>query len=237
LVAAFGSLVAAITAIVAVTKMQSVGWQGAKSGAEIPLDTLTLPRASSGPDFARLIEVLMSLRQYLDPESGETVLTTEEAAGIRACGFVARAGRWRCPLLPDDLVWHLPVLSALSDAIGPELRGSRWHPKRAAIRPMIPPTDPLSKFERRLIRRLQDAPGQRLDRGALKRTYWRRGAAFVDFTIDSLIAGDYITEHGHFLPAQPGRTEGAAGSADARACTKLLVDARPLRPVPVSTIY
>ena len=109
--------------------MYSAGWQWDR--AEIPLDMLNPPRPSSGPDYARLIEVLMSLRQSLDAESGETTLTSEEAASIRACGFSARAGRWRCPLLPDDLVWHLPVLRMLSDLYGPETRGGQWHPRRA----------------------------------------------------------------------------------------------------------
>ena len=118
---------------------------------------------------------------------------------IRACGLAARAGRWRCPLLPDCLVRHLSLLWMLSDQYGPETRGHRWHPKRAAVLPVIPPIDPLSRFDRRVIRRLQSAPGQRRNRQPLKHTYWRRGAAAVDFTIDRLIAGDYITESGGWL--------------------------------------
>jgi hypothetical protein len=205
--------------------MRSVGWQGARPGEEIPLDSLIPPRASSGPDYARLIEILMSLRQSLDLESGETILTTDEATRIRDCGLAARAGRWRGPLLPDDLVWFLPVLHALSDAIGPELgRGSRWHPRRAAVLPIIPSLDPLSKFDRRLIRQLQNAPGQSLPRSALKRTYWRRRAWLVDHTIDRLLAADHFTEHdGLFYPFS------RAGFKAWREA-----QARPRRLVPVS---
>jgi len=53
------------------------------------------------------------------------VLTREEAVQIRACGLAARAGRWRCPLLPDCLVRHLSLLWMLSDQYGPETRGQQ----------------------------------------------------------------------------------------------------------------
>ena len=59
--------------------------------------------AFSGPDFAALIEVLMTLR-YRPDHLGETKLNSREAARIRACGFEARAGwkrPWCCPLLPS----------------------------------------------------------------------------------------------------------------------------------------
>jgi hypothetical protein len=96
--------------------------------------------AVPGPDYQTLIPILQNLRQPLNPESGETILTSAEAAQIRACGFQARAGPWRCPLLPDNLVWFLPVLWMLSDRIGPELRiGTRWNPRRAAVRPVRSP--------------------------------------------------------------------------------------------------
>lgn len=203
--------------------MHSVGWHGAKPGSEIPLDVLLPPKAPQWPDYQALISILQDLRQPLDPESGETVLTSEEAARISACGLEARAGLWRCPLLRDNLVWWIPVLCMLSDLYGPETRGDRWHAKRAAVRQVVRPMDPLGKFDRRLIRRLLGAPGHCLTRSALKRTYWRRGASSVDFTIDRLLAMDYINEHGGLLYPF-SKTEFKAWQEEQK---------RPRRPIPV----
>lgn len=190
--------------------MQSVGWQGGR--AEIPLDTLIPPCASSGPDYARLIEVLLTLRQPLDPESGETILTREEAARIRTCRVAARAGRWRCPLLPDHRVRFLPALCGLSDAIGPEFRqGTRWHRRRAPVLPIIWPPEPLSTFDRRFLTRLARGP---IPRRRLQQSLGR------DFTVgmfhhilNRLVAGGYAVPH-------DGRVcltrEGAAVVSDAK---------------------
>src|SRR2546428_8251400 len=100
--------------------MTNIGGFG-NYGPQTPLNLLLSPRkAGRGPDYPALIPILQNLRQPLDLESGETILTSSEAAKIRACGIEARAGLWRCPLLPDDLVWFLPVLWMLSDRIGPD---------------------------------------------------------------------------------------------------------------------
>ena len=150
------------------------------------------PRLSEtppGPDFSTLVDVLLDLRQIPDA-AGETVLDSVEAARIRVCGFVARKGLWRCPLIPPEFL--LPGLWHLAADIDPATRPVVWHPKRAQLRKLLP-IDPLDKFARFLIRRLEKAPGQRLDRRELKRTFWRRGARFVDFTIDRLLAEDHIT--------------------------------------------
>ncbi len=159
------------------------------------MDILLPPKAPQWQNYPALIVILQDLRRPLDTESGETILTSTEAAMISACGLVARAGLWRCPLLPDNLVWHIPVLCMLSDLYGPETRGERWHFKRAAVRLFVGPMDALTKFGRRMIRLLQNAPRRCLTRSALKRTLWRAGARFVDFTIDRLIAADFITEY------------------------------------------
>jgi hypothetical protein len=172
-----------------------------------------------------LVDVLLNLRQPLD-RAGETILTYDEAAEIRACGIEARAGQWCCPPLPASVVGTIWMLSHLSDDIDPTTRPVPWREKRAGVR-HVPPLDPLSRFDRRLIERLQNAPGQRLDRRALKRTYWRRGAWFVDRTIDRLLTTDYITEYGGSLYPY------------SRAAFRAVLEARmrPPRPVPVSTIY
>jgi hypothetical protein len=179
---------------------------------------------SSDPNYSALVDVLLNLRQPLDC-AGETILTSDEAAKIRACGIEARAGKWYCPPLPANVVGTVWRLSHLSEEIDPATRPVPWREKRAAIRRVA--IDPLTMFDRRLIRRLQNAPGQRLDRRALKRTYWRRAAWFVDRTIDRLLTTDYITEYGGFLYPY------------SRAAFHALLEAqsRPRRPVPVSTIY
>jgi hypothetical protein len=183
--------------------------------------------AASGPTtgYDALIDVLLNLRQPLD-QAGETVLTPEEAAQLRACRVEARPGRWFCPTLPRSVVGPYRRLAFLCDDMDPYARPVPWREKRAGVR-HVPPLDPLSRFDRRLIERLQNAPGQRLDRRALKRTYWRRGAWFVDRTIELLLIADHITEYGGFLHPY------------SRAEFKALLEAqkRPRRPVPVSTIY
>jgi hypothetical protein len=200
----------------------NAGWHSGR--AENAFDILIPPRP--WPDFPALVPILLDLHQPLDTESGETVLTSAEAARIRGCGLAARAGRWRCPLLPDYLVFHVSILWLLSERLGPDsTRGNRWHLKRAAVLPLIPPIDPVSKFERRLILRLQLAPSQRLNRPALKRTYWRRGASAVDFTVNRLVAKDYITERDGWLYP--------FSRADFRKCQE--AERRPRLRVPIST--
>ena len=183
-----------------------------------------------GPEA--LIEIFRDYGLIPDDRGEIQSLSPSAAELIRSCGYSARAGQtWRCPLLPDEHVRGYPMFAHLSDGDWIARQWGHgpfdWHPKRAALRPIPRQLDPLSSFDRRVIRRLQNAPGQRLDRRALKRTYWRRGAWFVDRTIDRLIAEDRITEHsGSLYPYS-------------RAAFQALLEAqsRPRRPVPVSTIY
>jgi hypothetical protein len=145
-----------------------------------------------------LIEVLKRLRHDLDPESGETILTTEEAARIRACGFAARAGLWRCPLLPDNLIWWIPVLRLLSDLYGPETR-NRWHPKRAAIR-TIKPLDPITDHEQSILDLLGRAAGHHLTRRQLQQRVSRRfPTRYLDRMLHHLGALDRIVHEGDWL--------------------------------------
>jgi hypothetical protein len=191
------------------------------SSSAVPQNAVS---ATRGPNYPALVDVLLNLRQPID-QAGETILTSEEAARIRACGIEARAGKWYCPPLPASVVGTVWGLSYLSEEIDAATRPVTWCEKRAAIRRVS--IDPLTKFDRRVIRRLQSAPGQRLDRRALKRTYWRRGARFVDRTIDRLLTTDHITEHGGFLYPY------------SRAVFRALLEAqkRPRRPVPISIFY
>jgi hypothetical protein len=170
--------------------MYSVEWQE----TETPLNVLIPQRRSAGPDYAKLVEVLTTLRQYLDSESGETVLTSEEAARIRACGFAARAGLWRCPLLPDHLVCFRPGLFLLSDRYGPETRGNRWHPKRAAVLPVVTPPDPVWSHEKGILDLLEMQPNHRLTRRQLQQRVSRRFPTwYLDRMLEHLVALDIIT--------------------------------------------
>jgi hypothetical protein len=90
---------------------------------------------SSGPDYFILVDVLVNLRQPLD-QAGETILTPDEAAQIRACGVEARAGQWRCPRLPKKRRRHpLGVVASrrrrrTGHAARPVAREARGHPSR-----------------------------------------------------------------------------------------------------------
>jgi hypothetical protein len=104
------------------------------------------------------------------------------------------------------------------------MRPVPWRKRRAAIR-HIAPVEVLVGFDQRLIARLQNAPGHCLPRSALKRTYWRPGASHVDYTIDRLIAADFITSHAGLL--YPFSRAAFTAWPEAQK--------RPRRPVPVST--
>lgn len=205
------------------SRIRIVARQGPGHGTQTSVDFLTPPnlrRFGPFPDYLGLIDVLLNLRQPLDL-TGETILTSDDAAQIRACGVEARAGKWYCPPLPASVVGTVWRLSYLSDEIDPATRPVPWREKRAAICHVS--VDPLSKFERLLIRRLQNAP----DRRALRRKYRSYGVRLVDFTIDRLIAGDYITEHGGMLYPL----------SKAALSARFEAESHPRRPVPVSVIY
>jgi hypothetical protein len=110
---------------------------------------------SSGPDYFILVDVLVNLRQPLD-QAGETILTPDEAAQIRACGVEARAGQWRCPRLPKSVVGTLWALSHLAEDDEPATRPVPWREKRAAIRHVS--IDPLGKADRQFLGRLRLRP-------------------------------------------------------------------------------
>jgi hypothetical protein len=126
----------------------------------------------------------------------ETKLDSREAAKIRACEFEARAGwkrPWRCPLLPDRLLWEYPALQHMSDAIErlwlPRYGG--WNPKRA--RPIqIAPRDPVSKLDQRFLRILRSGP---LAKRELQRRLWRIPATIFNAALLRLIAEGWIIEH------------------------------------------
>jgi hypothetical protein len=183
-----------------------------------------------GPEA--LIDIFRDYGLIPDDRGEIQSLSASAANLIRSCGYPARAGQaWRCPLLPDEHVRGCPMFEHLSDGDWIVWRWGHgpfdWHPKRAALLPIPRPVDTLGNFDRRVIRRLRKAPGHRLDRRALKRTYWRRGAWFVDRTIDLLIAGDHIIVYGGLLYP--------FSKAAFRA--PLEAQSHPRRPVPVSTIY
>ena len=146
------------------------------------------------PNFAALIEVLITLR-CLPDGLGETKLDKREAAKIRACGFEARASSkwmWRCPPLPDELVWWNPFLRHLSDAIDPRSRPGPWHPRRAAPR-RIAQEYPLRKLEIRIIDMLNRPPYYSLSKRQLQQKLWRIPARFFNHLLGRMIAENRIT--------------------------------------------
>ncbi|HZT32544.1 MAG TPA: DNA/RNA-binding winged helix domain-containing protein [Bryobacteraceae bacterium] len=150
-----------------------------------------------GPEYEALAEVLMRLRNIPDG-LGETVLSSEEAAQIRRCGFQARAGcTWRCPPLPDELVRWNPLLHHLSDAIDPLSRFSPWHPRRAASR-RIADIYPLMRIERKVIEHVRRPP-YRLPRRRLQQKMWRLPASFFNHMLNRMIAEDRITQQDGWL--------------------------------------
>jgi hypothetical protein len=156
-----------------------------------PQNSPAPPNSPPGPDYSALVEVLLDLRQLPD-WAGETVLDSSEAARIRACGITARAGLWRCPLVPWEFLGRYPTLWHLSDDIDPATRPVVWHQKRAKFR-QIASIDPLSKHERQLLRLLSNAPGGRLTRRQLRhRLSWRISARLLDHMLDRLRAQDCI---------------------------------------------
>src|SRR5215469_1580471 len=148
------------------------------------------PQPPPGPDYSALVDALLDLGKIPD-EAGETVLDSREAARIRSCGFVARKGLWRCPLIPPEFL--LPVLAHLASDIDPATRPVVWHPKRAEFR-QISTIDPLSKRENQLIRLIRKAPDGRLTRRQLQQRVSRRiWTRLLDHMLKHLAEQHYIT--------------------------------------------
>jgi hypothetical protein len=172
-----------------------------------------LPNPTTGPDWAALVDALLGLRQLPD-WAGETTIDSDEAASIRACGWSARKGLWRCPTIPPEFL--LPGLWHLADDIDPAMRPAVWHAKRAACC-QISPMDPLSNREHQLIRLIRKAPGGRLTRRQLQQRVSRRiWTRLLDHMLHRLRAQDYITvsPDGWIYPF--GRAEFDAGEQHAR---------------------
>jgi hypothetical protein len=151
------------------------------------------------PDYESLVEILTRLWQVPDG-LGETMLRTEEAADIRACGFAARAGRvWRCPPLPDALVCWNPLLRHLSDAIDPYARPEGWKAKRAPSR-LVSYFHPIAHAEMKIIGHLDKFPHGTTKR-VIQQKLWRYPARFFNRTLSRLIRDGRITFYdGLLLP-------------------------------------
>ena len=65
------------------------------------------------PDYLNLVKLLLVLHNLVDA-CGEVVITFQEASKIRALGFPAEPGRWKCPPLPPELTRDNPLLEPLS---------------------------------------------------------------------------------------------------------------------------
>jgi hypothetical protein len=80
---------------------------------------------STTPDYTTLVKLFPILRNCVDG-CGEVTLTVEEAERIQSLGFTVRAGPWKVPPLPPELVRDNPLLEHLS--IG-------WNPAQAEATP------------------------------------------------------------------------------------------------------
>jgi hypothetical protein len=172
-----------------------------RSAAAYPPPRRPAPPAPVPPNYEALIDVLMRLYQIPDG-LGETVLYPEEAAAIRRCGFVARAGTtWRCPELPHELVAYNPLLAHLSNSIHPLNRPAGWKRKRAAAAPYKAAGYAITKYEHRLYKTLFKAPGHCLRKRELQHRNWRMHASFFNRVLGGLIArGSFTVIDGWIYP-------------------------------------
>lgn len=157
--------------------------------------------APGKPNYEALVEVLSRL-YFLPDGLGETLLNREEAAAIRKCGFVARAGtRWRCPELPHALVDYNPLLAHLSNGIHPLNRPAGWKRKRAAAAPYNVAGYAITKYENRLRKTLFKAPGHCLRKRELQHRNWRMHARFFNCVLRGLIQrGSFTVINGWIYP-------------------------------------
>jgi hypothetical protein len=155
------------------------------------------PKPVPTANYPALVEVLTGLHQVPDG-LGETVLSSGEAAAIRACGFGARAGCiWRCPPLPDALVSWNPLLRHLSDAIDPMSRIGAWNKKRAPAR-IASQEFPLARIERKILEHMWREPYY-ISKRRLQQLLWRYPAPFFNQTLNRMLARDRITLHDGYL--------------------------------------
>lgn len=161
------------------------------------------PKPVPTANYEALVEVLTGLYQIPDG-LGETTLTYEEAATIRACGFGARAGCiWRCPPLPDALVSFNPLLRHLSDAIDPTSRTGTWNKKRAYSR-IASEYSPLAQVESKILGHLCRKPYY-MSKRRLQQRMWRYPARFFNQTLSRMLARAQITLYdGYLFPYSPG---------------------------------
>ncbi len=157
-------------------------------------------------DFAGLVEVLRNLQQVPDA-TAQTVLTVEEAAKIRALGFAAKAGPWRVPPLPDELVVGDGLLECLGetwrasneDIPLPELRAQE---PEAAVeaqveKPPAPKVPPFSDDEKRVLRAVHRL-GVCTVR-TVQQALWRMGAERFHRALDRLVARGTLRTVGHMI--------------------------------------
>jgi hypothetical protein len=155
------------------------------------------PKPVPTANYAALAEVLTNLCQIPDG-LGETILSYEEAAAVRACGFGARARCiWRCPPLPDALVSFNPLLQHLSDAIDPLSRTATWNKRRAPSR-IASEYSPLARIESKILDHLCREPYY-MSKRRLQQLMWRYPAKFFNQTLSRMLARGQITLHNGYL--------------------------------------
>ena len=150
------------------------------------------PRGSGERNYEGLIDLLPQLS--LVPDGlGETDLTEDEAAQIRALGFPATQGEWFAPPLPNILVMGDGLLECLSDAWEEDVDPRRLLPQQSEGRPEEVEEDESvdldnhiwSKDEVRVFEALQRA-GRWVKRRRLQKNLWRLGARRFNEGLSSL---------------------------------------------------
>ncbi len=87
--------------------------QVAKSSAVCARNDRQAGSGTGGPDYEGLVKLLSVLRNFVDA-CGEVRINNEEAARISTLGFPAKAGRWRVPPVPPELVTDNHLLEHLA---------------------------------------------------------------------------------------------------------------------------
>lgn len=152
---------------------------------------------TSTPDYEGLLKLFPRLTRFPDA-TGETTLTSAEAAEIRALGFQAEAGEWNIPFIPFQFVRDTPFDWASQlphtgshDAQDRDLRGTATQ-SRAIVRDDVTQSQQASGQEgpsrlgQRMIRAAKRAGG-RIPKRRLQQKLWRTTAKEFNDGLSELI--------------------------------------------------
>ena len=161
----------------------------------------------SAPDYAGLVKLLPVLRNLVDA-CGEVTLTPQEAELIRSLGFAVKAGRWRVPPVPPELVADNPLLEHLSLGWvppGATFRDLTNHREEALNSPhfsRVPGVQdeqfPLTKLQERIVAKL-NRHGGCPKRRTIQQRCWRTPATAFNHALQALLDSKVVKQEGSFL--------------------------------------